>query len=216
MGQRSIRPRGLYGHNIWKAICKDYDAFFNEFIAFKANNGLSNKFWMNTWCGSSSLAIELPNMFALATCKDGSIRDHVDDLLSPNSWNLKLRRNLFDWEIQEAGALLCRLSLAVKGSPNAADKKIWIANNKGAFSVSSFVKALEEDGTQFGVWKFFWKSPLPSKSCFFLWLAYWGKVLTVDNIIARGMIIPNRCSMSMQDEESVNHLLVQCPMASSL
>lgn len=54
------------------------------------------------------------------------------------------------------------------------------------------------------------------KVSFFLWLAYWGRILTVDKIIARGILIPNRCLMCLMDEETLNHLLLQCPVALSI
>lgn len=44
----------------------------------------------------------------------------------------------------------------------------------------------------------------------------WRKILMVDKIISREMVMPNRCVMCMSAEESTNHLLVQCPVANSL
>lgn len=110
-------------------------------------------------------------MFALASCKDGLVRDHMDDMGYPTSWNLKFRRNLYDWEILEAEALLRKFCMEVLGGPSDTDKRIWKCNSKGTFFVKSFLLALEEDPPQFEVWKFFWKSPyLQSLISFYGWL----------------------------------------------
>lgn len=56
-------------------------------------------------------------------------------------------------------------------------------------------------------------SYVPTKVSFFVWLAYWEKILTMDKLIARGYYYPNRCVMCCKDLESANHLLVHCPVA---
>ncbi|CAL1358005.1 unnamed protein product [Linum trigynum] len=55
-----------------------------------------------------------------------------------------------------------------------------------------------------------WKSFIPSKICFFLWSLWNKKILTVDVLKKRGMVLPNRCVMRCQEEEDATHLFVKC------
>lgn len=43
-----------------------------------------------------------------------------------------------------------------------------------------------------------------------------GKVLTIDNLMARGMPIPNMCSMCCSDTDLVAHVFLHCQVAHSL
>lgn len=46
---------------------------------------------------------------------------------------------------------------------------------------------------------------------FFAWKAVWAKVLVLDQLQRRGRGLPNRCFLCEQ-EETVEHLLLHCPM----
>ena len=51
---------------------------------------------------------------------------------------------------------------------------------------------------------------------FFLWIAVDGRILTLDNLTLRGRSLANRCCMCYCNEQSVDHLLLHCPIAHSL
>ena len=51
---------------------------------------------------------------------------------------------------------------------------------------------------------------------FFCWTAALGKILTVDNLRHRGIIVVSWCCMCKADGESVDHLLLHCPYAKEL
>ncbi|RVW71739.1 ADP-ribosylation factor 1 [Vitis vinifera] len=54
---------------------------------------------------------------------------------------------------------------------------------------------------------------VPTKVGFFAWEAYWGKVLTQDQLKRRGWILANRCFLCCAEEETINRILVHCPKA---
>ena len=56
----------------------------------------------------------------------------------------------------------------------------------------------------------FWKSKAPTKVCFFAWEATIGKIPTDDMLKRRNFGGPSRCSMCLEEEETVDHLLVLC------
>jgi hypothetical protein len=53
-------------------------------------------------------------------------------------------------------------------------------------------------------------------AAFFAWSAALGKILTVDNLRKRHIIIVNRCCLCKRDEEFVDHLLLHCDVAYAL
>ena len=65
-------------------------------------------------------------------------------------------------------------------------------------------------------WKGVWKAKIPKRVAFFLWTAVHGQILTLDNLMLRGRILVNRCCVCHQNEETVDHLLLHCPVAHSL
>ena len=49
-----------------------------------------------------------------------------------------------------------------------------------------------------------------------MWTAAHGRILTLDNLMRRGLSLVNRCYMCCFNEESVDHLLLHYPVAHSL
>ena len=47
---------------------------------------------------------------------------------------------------------------------------------------------------------------------FFLWTVAHGQILNIDNLMLRGRSFANRCCMCHCDGESVDHVLVHCPV----
>jgi hypothetical protein len=55
-----------------------------------------------------------------------------------------------------------------------------------------------------------WQTQAPSKSIFFAWSTALCKILTMDNLRKRHIIVVDRCCLSKRDGESVDHLLLHC------
>ena len=51
---------------------------------------------------------------------------------------------------------------------------------------------------------------------FFMWTATHGQILTLDNLMLRGRPLANRCYLCCCNAESVDHLLLFCPITHSL
>jgi hypothetical protein len=49
-----------------------------------------------------------------------------------------------------------------------------------------------------------------------LWSAALGKILTLDNLKRRNIVLVNRCGMCKKEEESIDHLLLHCERAQFL
>jgi hypothetical protein len=92
----------------------------------------------------------------------------------------------------------------------------WIPSSKGAFEVRSYYQVLSSHGPISFPWKGIWRTKAPPRVAFFAWTAARGKILTIDNLCRRGMIVVNRCYLCKSDGESVDHLLLHCEVANAL
>jgi hypothetical protein len=65
-------------------------------------------------------------------------------------------------------------------------------------------------------WKSVWRTKAPPMVAFFIWSATLGKILTLDNLRKKNMVLINRCRMCKRDEETIDHLLLHCECAQVL
>jgi hypothetical protein len=65
-------------------------------------------------------------------------------------------------------------------------------------------------------WKSIWKTKAPLKVAFFAWSVALEKILTLDNLRKRHVIVINRCCMCKRHGESVDHLLLHCETVCAL
>ena len=56
-----------------------------------------------------------------------------------------------------------------------------------------------------------WHFNIPQKLKCFIWLAFFCKINTWDNLCNRGWLGPNRCCLCKEEAESIDHLFVTCP-----
>jgi hypothetical protein len=65
-------------------------------------------------------------------------------------------------------------------------------------------------------WKSIWRTKAPSRVAFFIWSAAFGKILMLDNLRKKNMVLVNRCGMCKKDDESIDQLLLYCECAQFL
>ncbi|KAJ9678729.1 hypothetical protein PVL29_020805 [Vitis rotundifolia] len=61
-----------------------------------------------------------------------------------------------------------------------------------------------------------WNGWVQPKISFFAWEAAWGKTLTLDLVQKRGWSLANRCFMCLENEETIDHLLLHCSKTRTL
>jgi hypothetical protein len=123
-------------------------------------------------------------------------------------------RSLNDWEVDDLASLYSLLySYNLDGGD---DKMWWVPNRKGKFEVKSFYFILNSAVSFPFPWKSIWRTKAPLRVAFFVWSAALGKILTLDNLRKRNLVLVNRCGMCKKEEESIDYLLLHCESAQFL
>ena len=65
-------------------------------------------------------------------------------------------------------------------------------------------------------WRSIWKQQVPSRVAFFVWTTALRTILTIDNLRKKKVLILEWCYMCKSNGESVDHLLLHCPIVYEL
>jgi hypothetical protein len=156
-----------------------------------------------------------PGLYSLASNKEASIADNFDSVSGSSQWNISFVRSLNDWEMDDLASLYNLLYSYNLGG--GVDKIWWVPNRKGKFEVKSFYFILNSSVSFPFPWKSIWRTKAPPRVAFFVWSATFGKILTLDNLRKRNIVLVNRCGMcKKKKEESIDHLLLHCESAQFL
>ncbi|KAL9293822.1 putative ribonuclease H domain, reverse transcriptase zinc-binding domain-containing protein [Arabidopsis thaliana] len=177
-------------------------------------NGEKTMVWIDNWLfeGHPRRPESIPVMVDI-TLK-------VSHLLDPASknWNLNMLRDLFPWkDIQ--------LILAQRPMFSREDSFCWAGTNHGLYIVKSgyelssrllhkemFREAQEQPSVN-PIFQGIWNLYTAPKIKVFLWKAVKGAVSVEDRLRTRGILIDDGCYMCHEANETINHILFQCPLA---
>ncbi|XP_028051231.1 uncharacterized protein LOC114255885 [Camellia sinensis] len=179
-------------------------------------NGERIHFWTDRWFNDMSLRCEFPRLFSLSVEKDGSLQFFYQRKGLGSDWKLAFRRSLLAWEEEEVQ----RLNVVLAEVPNlnlvTEDNCLWKANNSGVFTVASVWERLEVvNGSRIPISNFLWKNAAPPKAQFFSWLAWKGRIKTVEFMHRIGALpinVSSLCVFCKAEVETINHVLLLCPL----
>ena len=84
-------------------------------------------------------------------------------------------------------------------------------NKNGEYTIKANYRHLEGDTFEAIPTWLIWNSCIPPKVSVFTWEVLWGKVLTTDQLKKRGFQHASKCLLCKEDEETIDHLLLNCP-----
>ncbi|KAF5442537.1 hypothetical protein F2P56_035184 [Juglans regia] len=212
-GWCSNEVSGPHGVGLWKHIRRGWDIYAAH-TCFKVGNGVKVKFWHDLWCGDRALKDVYPGVYSLARRKDASIADLLSFTNGSFQWNLTFNRNAQDWEMDDISAFF-DLVYSTRMSGEGEDKLYWRPSKKGVFTACSFYHSLHVHNSVSFPWKSIWNTKAPLKAAFFVWTATWGKILTIDNLRKRGIIVlmvrsPSTGGVSMGDARKAISRQAEC------
>ena len=94
-------------------------------------NGEHIQFRKDICLGDTPLMNVFPNIIQIASHPDSTISQYRED----NVWNLILRRNLNDWELEEVFSLMATIQTSAITSQHR-DKLIWRHRRNGSILLS--------------------------------------------------------------------------------
>lgn len=153
-----------------------------------------------------------PRIYAVARNKE-RVKKAYEAVGGGWAWNVLIKRNLQDWELEEyVNLLLCLSSFKLV---EHKDKRVWKIDKKRGFSVKSFYDFLtmrENNDSVTAPLQQIWKSKALPRIVFFAWEAAKEHILTIDKLRRKGNVLINRCYFCKSDEETCFHLLLGCPV----
>jgi len=147
--------------------------------------------------------------------KDASVADNLVLLGGSNQWNMSFSREAHDWKV-DVFVSFSQVLHSVNVRRGSEDKLWWVSSKK-ACSRSGLSLAL-----WLALWEVtflgsVWQTQAPTQAAYFGWSAVLGKILALNNLRKRYVILVDRCCMCKRNGESVDHLLLlHCDVAYAL
>jgi hypothetical protein len=95
------------------------------------------------------------------------------------------------------------------------DRICWIPSKRHKFEVKSYYHMLIVSTSFMFPWKSIWKVKALLRVVFFVWMVALGKILTLDNLRKRNIIVVDWYCMYKKSGKSIDHLL-HCEVARDL
>ena len=195
-----------------------WEEIYKESFSIKQHNNLILgdgsiiKFWEDAQCSEEPFSMLFPMLYTMSGSKRASVKEVWRPVGELGGWDLWFEKHLIDWEMETVENLFNRIK-DKKINPLEEDRMAWKLTKDGHFSLKSSFEFFEgERGTDLFPKRLFWNKWVPSKMGFFAWEAWWGRVLTMDQLKRRSFFLANRCPLCRKDEENIEHLFLYCPM----
>jgi hypothetical protein len=130
-------------------------------------------------------------------------------------WNVPFFRAIQDWEV-EVVLVFFGMLYSLRWRQGGEDCIRWIPSKRKKFEVRSFFHELSLSGVSSFPCRSIWKVKVPLRVSFFVWMAALGKILSVDNLQKRGVLVVGWCCMCKRSGEYIDHLLLHCEVARDL
>ena len=202
---------GAYSVCLWKFIRSGW-LNFSKFLRYDVGDGTRVKFWDDVWCRDRPLKEAFPDLYNISRTRDASVSEVLCYANGSIFWDLQFRRLVNDQELQSLDSCMVLIySTKVRGV--GSDKLCWKLSSSRGFTVSKYYHSLSPSSAISFPWKMMWQSKVPPRVAFFSWTAALGKILTIDNLRKRHFVVLEWCFMCKRCGESVDHLLLHCPIA---
>ncbi|KAK1320551.1 hypothetical protein QJS10_CPA03g00813 [Acorus calamus] len=200
---------------VWKVIHR-VGTPLSSVIRWRLGKGDRIRFWTFHWCGSGPLMTVYPELFEIASNKDGMVWEFWNDSEHGGGWTFHLQRRLSNVEFLQYTQPYCVIT-NFRIMEAEEDAPIWILTPSTGFNVNSvYLWWVEDRPFNGGVARKahqIWNCKVPTKVRFFLWLAYNERLLTR---AYRAIWRPgenSECPLCEQSLETVRHLFCECSMA---
>ena len=200
--------------SMWRAIPSSKEPLACS-IKLQIGNGGSMSFLHDTWIGDRPLPEQFPQLCTFARNRQPRVRGYMKRTSLEILWWPIFRRNLRESEEADLCSLLHVLyQLFILEGGNGS----WLRtpSRDSRFTLTSFFSTLTTHAASGTRWDHLWKAKTPSRVLAFGWPTLHERILTMDNLCQRKVPIVNAFPMHLSDEESFDHLLLNCTVAHKL
>ncbi|KAL2938810.1 hypothetical protein RDABS01_022259 [Bienertia sinuspersici] len=172
------------------------------------------KGFSNVWKGITENAKYLKDRAKMAI----DIPDELDNAKVEDLWEVG---HGWKWSVfanyLNATTLMHIVSHELVENPDVADLLYWKGGNKGKFTIKNTLKIIrnyveiDEGGSM--QWELAWTAPIQQCVWVFLWLLLHDQVLCNANRLKRRPNDDSRCPQCQGNEETLIHMLRDCPVA---
>jgi hypothetical protein len=168
-------------------------SFFSAVLVLVVGNGANTLFWVDKWINGKKVVDIAPRLIFIIPKRIINKRT-VREAMVNRRWIGDIRGALTE------GALIDYLHLCEALSdlmlhPEIEDRHIFSLAPDGLYSAKTAYVGLFQGSCSFHHHKRIWKSWMPPKCHFFLWLVAHNKCWTTDRLAKRGMNHPVRCPL---------------------
>ena len=201
-------PRGNASKGLWKGINSEAINLKQNCI-FELRERNRIRFWEDTWCGELPLCVTFPTLYNIAGTRKATIEEVWDLSNFSSAWNQRFLRPFNDWEVEQVQNFVGLLNNK-HIFPRKKDKSVWKGNKNGQFSMRGYYNSFEEGALLKAPVKTLRNPYVPSKVSFFAWEAWWGEVLTMNQLKNRGYQLASICPFCRKNDDSLDHILIHC------
>jgi hypothetical protein len=176
---------------------------------WQVGNGKSIKFWEDIWFRNSPLDTQFWDLYFVSNQQNKTIFEIWDGHEMRGNFRRTFTEDMMiQWhELMEVARYI--------SFSNEEDQLIWQYNSFGVYSSSSLYDVINFRGITHIYLPAIWKLKIPPRVQVFLWLFSHNKIMTRDNLRARGIPKPMECEMC-SEFETVQHLIFECTMYRAL
>jgi hypothetical protein len=181
-------------------------------VRFEVGNGSRVLFWQNVWCGKLPLKNVFPALFTIAYAKEAWLEENMAIVNGVVHSNVKFIRPVHDWDLEKVSHFF-ELLYSQQVRQGGVDKMCWIPSKRKTLEVKLYYMMKVNLEPVDGPWKLIWKSKALPRVAFFVLTAVLGKILTMNNLRKKNMIVMEWCCMCKKSGESIDHLPLHCEVA---
>ncbi len=195
------------GSSTWRGIKKGHEVF-RKGLRWVVRNGQGVSFWHDKWVGENPIRDVI----------QGPLLSHEDSLRVCD-----VVEGVGNWDLSRVSMIIpkpiCDSIRAIPVCPlrQQEDCIAWDSRN-GEFCLKlAYLLACKPPAgcIHDSPSNWIWKVPTSPRIRFFLWQCYHNSVPVRDTLVARGINIPNTCPRCLGPNESLIHVLRDCPDSSS-
>jgi hypothetical protein len=185
---------------------------FQSFARITVGDGESVLFWTDRWINGLTAQEIAPEVWKLVPPRKRNTRTVAEALLG-NAWTEDLRG-----ERSPACILQCVLLhgeiIEVPRDAARPDLFAWKGSSSGQYSAKDTYNYLRQGRECFAAAEWIWSPWAPAKCKIFAWLAIQHRLWTANRRTRHGLQDhTSPCFVCLQEEDTVEHLLMQCSFA---